>query len=266
MEIPVIESGLRRFQSPNSVVHLRTLWTWAALIVAFVATFSSLLRRSKRVILGFRKVRSVNSHLHSRTFDDDVSSCSSDDESDDDEKEEEELVTDSDEMEVGDFEDVQGQNGNSVRRFTWPELARDESVVKFWDGLGLRFGRPSGSISLLDLDRDETLRSFRWGSGDIPAVRVASPETFLWAREGGVRFWDARAPAAESATWQAEVLGRLVGIGGEDNEVYLGDDVGKLTVVDLRNVRSPLAETWWCRDGDGLVSWCRNAARCLTRL
>lgn len=278
MEVPAIEWGLSRFQSPNLLVHLRTMWTWAALIVAFVATFSSLLRRSKRIILRFRKVNSVNSHLHSRTFydddGDDVSSCSSDDESDDVEEEgEEEVVTDSDEKDFGDFEEVQEQYGNFNRHFAWPELARDRSVVKFWDGLGLRFGRPNGSISLLDLDRAEILRSFRRGSGDVPVVQVASPETFLSAGEGGVRLWDARAPAVDCATWQAEGLGRPVGIGVEDNQIKLCDHVGKLTVMDLRNVRSPLGEEWWCRDGavtecdgDGLVSWCRNAARCLTQL
>lgn len=284
MEIPIIESGISRLQSPNSLLHLKVLWTWAALIIAAIATFSSLIRRSKRVILRFQRGKSVFIHPSSCPYssDDGDSCCSSDDESDveDQEGEEDELSSCSEE-DFGDFKEIQGQNGKSDQHFSWPELSRDGSVVKLWDNLALRFDSRNDSIRLLDLNRDEDVRSFLSKPDDVWAVHAASPGTLLSAGRGGVKVWDAREAAAgpteaADSTWRAVGLGRLVGgLGGGINEVYLGDDVGRLAAVDIRNVRSPFAETWWWGDGDGavtegendgLVSWYRSAARCLTRL
>lgn len=283
MEIPVIESGLNRLQSPSLLPHL---WTWAALFLAAAATFGSLIRRSKRVIRRLRRVKSVISFPQSTASyssddddasDDDVPCSSSDDEAESDEQEDDDEPSSESEKGLGDWDEIRGQNGKYDQHFAWPEAARDASVVKLWDGLGIGFDQARGLISVRDLNRDETVRSFRWGSDEIPAVHAHSPATFSSAGKAGLKVWDARGPAeAAGATWQAKSFGKLVGIVGGNNELCIGDDVGKLMVVDLRHVRAPLAETWWSGDGadtavqhggsSGFVSLCRNAARCLTRL
>lgn len=257
MNFVIVDSGLSRFQNPSFLLHLKALWTWAALIIAAIATFNSLIRRSTRILLRIRKGKSVISLPPLYTSDDEFY-YSDDDESSDDGEDDDELVTSSDsEKDFGDFEESQGINGESGHDFEWPELARgDGSVVKLWD-----HGR-----------------SFLLKSDEIKAVHLASPALVLLAGREGVKVWDARAGSAgpavsASVTWEAEGMGRVVRIRGEDySKVYVGDDVGRVRVVDLRNVRSTSAESWWhcdcavtegdCHGGDGLVSWCRSAARC----
>ncbi|ONK68170.1 uncharacterized protein A4U43_C05F8310 [Asparagus officinalis] len=263
MEIPIIESGISRLQSPNSILHLKVLLTCAALIIAAIATFSSLIRRSKRIILIFRRGKSVFSHPFSCPYssDDGDSCCLSDEESDaEDQEEEEDELSSCSEKDFGDFKEIQDQNGKSDQHFFWPQLSRDESVVKLWDNLGLRFDPRNDSIGLLDLNRDEDVRSFLSKPDDIWAVHVAHPGTLLSAGRGGVKVWDAREAAAgptepAHSTWRMVGHRRLVrGLGGGINEVYLGDDEGRLAAVDIRNVRS-----WG--DGDGAVTEATGASK-----
>lgn len=300
MEISPFDAEIDRLQNYsiiNSLLHqlpdIGSLCASIVLILAASAAFVGVGRQTELLIFRHRKGRSGISHPVAAYSND--NSCSSTDDDDDDdtdeEEEEEEEVSSSDEYESACGSDIYGDDelghgGNSGSRPFWQELGLGGAVVKTWEGLGLGLDRSSGLISLLDLNRGEVLRSFLPGAGQMPAASLSSPAVVLSAVErvgaAAVRVWDVRvggqAPsaAAELPPFRRR---RVVGIaGGGEGKVYVSDDVGAVSVTDLRNLRSPLRETLWEADavnvehltgsgrGGSVVSWCRNAVRCLPLL
>ncbi|KAJ0962719.1 hypothetical protein J5N97_027841 [Dioscorea zingiberensis] len=248
MEIPLIESGIVIDPSFLSrfVSDLNGLWAYCALVLAAVAAFSSLVRRKRLVIFRFPRGKSVIPSPPTYFSDaDDVSSSSdADTDEDDEDGNDDEVESDDDEREsfFGGYWEGEGRNGNSEERVFWPELLGGGAVVKLWDGLGLGF-RSSGTeklVSLMDLSRGDTIGSFPAGRGQM-AVFMESPAVVLSAAAemGGnfsIRAWDARAGGTVAAAELGQRRRRRVeGIAGREGRVFVRDDAGDVSVVDLRN-------------------------------
>ncbi|KAK1281019.1 hypothetical protein QJS04_geneDACA003030 [Acorus gramineus] len=227
-ELNLISQGFEAVQNPNFSRFLlitKSFWTWGALLIAVAAAFGSLLKRVKLVILRHHRGKSVNLQPPSYESETDFSDAESESPSDE--------SSDGEEDSSGNFSDDEGQNRKSGFCFSW----RPEELVRAWDG---------------DLRRSsEIVRSFFSGIQISPAVEVtaAAEED---SGQVAVRAWDARVgrrfPAAV-AGWRARGVRRVAGVSaGGDNRVYVGDDSGKVTFVDWRNVRSPVV-TWWESDG-----------------
>ncbi|XP_077242256.1 uncharacterized protein LOC143882690 [Tasmannia lanceolata] len=315
MEIPIMsrisgfESSINPLQNPSLISRIfqlsgidqipefYTFWTWGALILAAIATLTSLTNRPNLVFSRLPKGNSVISPPLLR-FSNEDDTCSSSSEDDDDCHEltsENFLVANSSK-----FDEYQGQIGKLKR---WQQLsAGNGSVVKLWDGLGLGFENSNGYISMWDLNRGKIIRSFITGQGQIPAICLKSPAVVLSAGVGNIgkvalRVWDSRvggqipATVAEWKPRRREIVG--IDSGGVE-KVYVRDDVRSEVVVrDLRNMRAPLegltesdVQTWFDADavivGDGdedfddvttlglaengcgsdsVVSRCRNAVK-----
>ncbi|KAL5726116.1 hypothetical protein ACHQM5_009186 [Ranunculus cassubicifolius] len=303
MEIPVLnritgfEAGITRFPNPSLIsrafhfsaledtIKIRTLWTWGALIIALLATFSSLITRIKLLIFRLRKGTSVISQpLLQQLYDEDSdedddvrSSISSEEEYDessssdgeDDATYENTRKFDEDFRVAGcNYEGTLGHR----RNFSWSDFVNGKSVVKSWEGFGLS----ESLISLWDSNKSDI-------STDISAFTMPSPSVIVSAgletsRNVALRVFDTRVgrqiPQIFSE-WQQP--NRLQRFSGEDN----GEDVRVSSVVvrDLRKIATPLENvtesdviTWFdadavviddgeiCKLGNGsVVSRCRNA-------
>ncbi|KAJ6854128.1 putative formin-like protein 3 isoform X2 [Iris pallida] len=238
METPL----LVELQNPNFIYNLRALWTLAALVLGAAVAALISTRSGTTLLPRMCDGRSVIPHSSSYSYssDDDDDSCSNpDDHSDDEDDDDSEETTPplSDLSSSGDDEEeFQGQYDNS------------DSVVKFWDEAGFRPGPPC-SILTAEAEVEEEGR----GSGHLAVVRL----------------WDARS-AEVAATWRTEGAVAVAGVGTREERVYVVDGIGRVTVVDLRNVRSAVGE--FRRWSDAVVSageeaWRRNAAAaamCLT--
>ncbi|KAJ4974114.1 hypothetical protein NE237_007288 [Protea cynaroides] len=272
LEIPVInrissfEAGLNRLHNPSFVSRVTnllsieeiflnySLWTWGALILAVVATFSSLVNRSKLVIFRFcRQQRPVGSEhfLRPLIHEDEHDSCSSSDE--------DELPTSPFENQrpfdedfrvagSGDYDEDQGQKLKFRSPFSWSDFASGKSVVKLWDGLGLGLKIQGSStesiVSMWDFNKDEIISSFCGGGWcQIPAISRTAPPVILMggveeSRNAALRVWDARVgrqiPAvfAEFGTSGRRIVG--VDSGGVE-KVYITDS-GSVTLRDMRKI------------------------------
>ncbi|KAJ4960830.1 hypothetical protein NE237_020740 [Protea cynaroides] len=256
-------------------------WTWGALILAILTTFSGVINRTKLFILKlWRQQRSVNSeHLLRPLVDDDNDDESRSSSSSDDEDNLPTLPFDY----QTDFRMVDGscsydedQRHNRLklrRQFSWSDFTSGKSVVKLWDdlglGLGLRFeGSSTESVVLMwDLYNDEIISSFHGGGGcQIPAISWAAPSVMLTAglEESGnvaaVRVWDARVGSqipAVFAEWQPRWRSILGVDSSEMEKVYAIDNRSSATVRDIRKVTKvgfPLEseeDTWW--DNDAVI-------------
>ncbi|XP_074586714.1 uncharacterized protein LOC141842407 [Curcuma longa] len=247
MEIPLMAEALRiPGLAARLLSDLAGAWASVALLVAGFAAFYGFLSHAKLALLRYGRSASVISFPSSYSSsgdDDDSSESPSDDEEDEDPP-----SSSSDE-----YDSASENNGVDWR----PDggcldLALGGTVVRTWEGLGLGFDRAGGGlISLVDLNRDQVLRSFLTQVPDA-AVSLASPAVVLSAAEGAaaaVKVWDARAagewtPAA-AAEWRTARRRRVVGVAGGEGRVYVGDDDGVVTAADLRRGGSPLVvETW----------------------
>ncbi|KAH7658485.1 YVTN repeat-like/Quinoprotein amine dehydrogenase protein [Dioscorea alata] len=300
MDIPLIESGI--IINPNFLSRLlaglNSLWAYCALAVAAVAAFSSLAKRTRLVFFRFPRAKSVIPHPPTYFSDtDDVSSSDSYDDTevedeDDDDHEDDAMASDDDESDsfCGNCWVDEGRNGDSEERDFWPELVGGGAIVKVWDGLGLGF-RKSGAeklISLMDLSRGDAISSFLAGRGQIPAAFMESPAVVLSgaADIGGnfnIKAWDSRTGGeASSVAFGPRRRRRVEGIAGGEGRVFVRDDAGEVSLVDLRNGKTTAVagETFWDAgavfvDGGGddegksgvvsgssVAAWCRNAVRC----
>lgn len=302
MDIPLIESGI--IINPNFLSRflagLNSHWAYCALAAVAVAAFSSLAKRTRLVFFRFPSAKSVIPHPPTYFSDtDDVSSSDSDDdteaeeEDDDVNHEDDAMASDDDESEsfCGNCWVDEGRNGDSEERVFWPELVGGGAIVKVWDGLGLGF-RKSGTeklISLMDLSRGDAISSFLAGRGQIPAAFMESPAVVLSgaADIGGnfnIRAWDSRTGGeASGVSFGPRRRRRVEGIAGGEGRVFVRDDAGEVSLVDLRNGKTTAAvggETFWDADavfvdgggddegksgmvgGSSVAAWCRNAVRC----
>ncbi|XP_004514831.1 uncharacterized protein [Cicer arietinum] len=259
---------------------------WGAVILALVATFSSIINKVTVFIIHLRKKASS---LPSIAFDDDDDYTTSDDEdsaNDDDvisyssssDFEEEPSISSS--SSFHEFfrvsgssyrinDEFQSLNDRHKRQrsigdiFSLFELAKNENVVKLWDSIGFGLG----------LDFDDYEDGVFSSKNDVvskqhaPSSSVASPAVVVSAGEGGrgnlaVEIWDTRLRRRKPsvvAEWGPTVGTVRVESGGVQ-KVYVTDN-GRdgLTVGDMRKVSMPLGNvtevdaynTWW--DADAVV-------------
>ncbi|XP_010264071.1 PREDICTED: uncharacterized protein LOC104602168 [Nelumbo nucifera] len=303
MEIPVIsringfEAGINCLQNPSFVSRLfhlagiekvslnYSLWTWGALIVAFLATFSSVIARTQLLIFRLWRGRPVTSeHIFRTLVDDDDDedesfSCSSSDDEDETVSEFENRGPIDEDFRVAGSRNCDEDREESFRLrhrrrrsscedgSSWSDFASSKSVVKLWDGLGLGFRNPSENvISMWDLNKDQTICSFFGGRCQFPAVSMVSPAVILSAglenrRNAALRIWDARVGRqipASFAEWQPRQR-RITGVdSGGVEKVYVRDDASSVVVRDMRNLGLPLdstepesEKTWW--DADAVI-------------
>lgn len=283
------EAGITRLKDPSFSVYceeeffeflkLRSFWTWGALLFAAIATFSSVLHWTKIVFFRLGSRDSAISEPLIR-FDDDpddeMCSVSSGSDCDDPPSTSEmsRFVGDEDFRLLGSMKSDQDRPKNRSLDLVKGSSAfygEEENdyfsggVVKLWNELGFGLERPSGLISMWDLNRGEILRSFMDGRSQIPVTTTASPAVMVSAGVVGMKIWDARVgsqtPAA-AAEWRT-LRRRVVRIdSGEVGQVCVRDHGGSVVVRDMRNLASPLAEitesdeqTWFDADavmvGDG---------------
>lgn len=286
------EAGMKCLQNPSFISRFSSFpsfWKWGALIFAIFATFGSVIKRIKLILIRLHTVKpSSNQTVYVSEFsdDDDVSLASSDDE----QEGEEDRPTTSfrGQHRVDDDFCVRGsilsfktqwQNGQLRQRRrrtsggTWSEFASGKSVVKLWDSLGFTLDidedlfnyDPKNVVSTWDLHHEEKPSDLSGGAWGVPA---AVP-TVLFTAEGNEKGdglilggYDTRMRSsvpALYAEWRypAEKVAGVstAGVG----KVYVRDDVsGVVTVGDVRNVRRPLeslresdGDTWW--DADAVI-------------
>jgi hypothetical protein len=263
-------SLISRFTS----IQLYTFCKWGALIVAFLATFTSLINRFKLIIFHVFRVKSLASSSSSKHLlqdldsdldysdnDEEVDSSSSSDNEFDDEEFESSSQFDEDFRVAG--------RSKIWRCFSWSDFAAGKSVVKLWDGfgLGLDFEDSVGSeISIWDLDRDEKIRSFFGSRFENPAMAISSPAVILSTEAdankksvllSGYDKRMSRQTPVLYADWRQQ--GRqIVDVNSDGvSKVYLTDGItGGVTVGDMRNIKTPLEnltesddDTWLEADG-----------------
>ncbi|KAI9169177.1 hypothetical protein LWI28_008218 [Acer negundo] len=197
MEIPVInriiefETNMKALHNPSfasQVLSLsNTFMKWSALILALIASFTTIINRVKILIIKLQTHPSLASQQLDLIDDDDydsetASSCSfSEDENDEEEEEDDETVTtsfrvDEDFCVRGSgrvYIDEQWRNGNmGLRRrrrrsigdlFSWSEFTGGKSVVKLWEDLGFGLG-----FDDVDEDENDVLRGS--DSGNLFAI------------------------------------------------------------------------------------------------
>lgn len=284
MEIPII-NRMSNFDDPSVLSRLFpisqisqpfSLWKWGALILALLATFTSIINRTKILIIRLRKRSSLAAQpLHSEPDDGGFSdseddTCSSISSDDDDDAEPMSLIEDDKNVRVGYCEDEPQSHKTKLRicrsigdRLFLSELTNGKSIVKLWDGLSL--DNSCGSlVSIYDLNKDLNKSSFFGGTHRFPSVSVTSPAVVVSTMTGNamntaLRVWDTRVGRqipAIFAEWRPQ-MGKRVSIStGGIEKVYVRDDVtGELTVGDMRNASSPLQNvtecdggTWWDAD------------------
>ncbi|EOY00135.1 hypothetical protein QUC31_014388 [Theobroma cacao] len=294
MEIPVInrisdfEAGINSLNNPSflsqvfalsgieKIYEAYSFWKWGALILALVASLSTIINRLKILIIRFRRDHSLPSQplLHDTDFDTDTDcSCSSSE----DEREYEEPSTSQSWRQVDENFRVRGsahciddqwQNRKFTLRkrrssigdlFSWAEeLTSGKSVVKLWDNLGLGFGldldESDNVLNVYDVNKETKLTSFFGGKCIFQAVSAPSSSSAVVVSAGAdssfrrvaVSAWDTRLPCripSILAEWRPKKSVEkiaAVNAGGVE-KVYIRDDVtGELTVADMRKVSSPL--------------------------
>ncbi|XVE92583.1 hypothetical protein REPUB_Repub01dG0110900 [Reevesia pubescens] len=294
MEILVInrisdfETGISSLNNPSFLSQVYALsriekiyqaysfWKWGALILALVASLSTIINRLKILIIRFRRYHSTPSQplLFDTDFDTDTDfSCSSSD----DEREYEEPSTSQNWRQVdedfrvrgsGHVIDDQWQNSNfslltrrsSIKNlFSWAEeLTSGKNVVKMWDNLGLGFGfdldESDNDLNVYDVNKEEKFTSIFGGKSDFQVVSASSssPAVVVSAdvdsstRRVAVCAWDTRLRCRIPtilAEWKpkksVEKITTVIADGVE--RVYIrGNVTKKLTLDDMRMVSSPL--------------------------
>ncbi|XP_022725008.1 uncharacterized protein LOC111281548 [Durio zibethinus] len=309
MEIPVIhrisdfEGGINTLNNPSFLSQVYALsgiekiyeaysfLKWGALILALVASLSTIINGLKILIIRFRQHHSLPAQplLHDTDFDTDTdSSCSSSD----DEPEYEEPSNSQNWRQVDEdfrvrgsahFIDDQWQNRNFTPRtrlssigdlFAWAEeLTSGKNVVKLWDNLGLGFGLNldgrDNVLNVYDFNKETKLTSIFGGKSIFQAVSApsSSPAVVVSAcadsssRLVAVSAWDTRLHCqlpAILAEWRPKTsVEKIAAVNADGVEkVYIrGDVTGKLTLGDMRKLSSPLTEsdvdTWW--DADAVI-------------
>lgn len=276
MEIPLLntiagfEAGITRFEDPSffsrfvefsEFLKLHSFWTWGALVLAAIATFSSILHRTKIAFFQLGSRDSAISDPLVRFEDDpDNESCSALSESDCDDppstSEVSSFVGDEDFRLLGSMksDDDRRKNRNlDLLKGSSSAFYEDDcfsgGVVKLWNELGFGFERSNGRNSMWDLNRGEILRSFMAGRSQVPATTTPSPVVLVSAGAAGMRIWDARVGSqtlAAAADWQT-LRRRVVGIdSGEVGKVCVREHGGSVVVRDMRNLASPLEEITEC--------------------
>lgn len=306
MEFPEInmisnfEAGVKCLQNPSlvsrffalspieKVPQVYSFWKWGALILAILATFSSLVRKIKLLFIYIRRIKPSAEPLLQYLGEDfdfsdddedvDDDKCSSTASSDDEDLLDQQIDVDFTVAGSSFYFREKGQNGNlrfrrrrnSLERFPWTEFSAGKNVVKLWDSLALGLDYEyedlsKSVVSLWDLNQEEKLGYLFSGSSEVPSVTMASPSVVLSSEvknnQNGVVLaaYDTRIKSkspAICADWGAG-SGKVVGVNGSGvGKVYVRNEAaGMLTVGDMRNVKTPLekidGDTWW--DADAVI-------------
>lgn len=295
MEIPVInrisdfEKGINALNNPSlisqvsgieKIIQTYSFWKWGALIIAFLASFSTIINRFKILIIRFRQ-KYHHSLPNQPLLDDGTdfetdtdSSCAS---SDDEQEYDEPSTSDQYWRQVdedfrvrgsGHLIDEQWRNRKFTLRkrrssigdlFSWAEGGK--SVVKLWDNLGLGFGldldESDNLLNVYDVNKETKFASIFGEKSAIQAVSAtsSSPSVVVsagvdsFARRFSVSAWDTRLncrlPAILAEWSPKKSLEKIAAVTADGVEkVFIrGDVTGKLTVGDMRKVSSPLAES-----------------------
>lgn len=272
-------SLISRVFSLEKVPQTFNFWKWGALILAILATFSSLIRKIKLLFIYIRKIKpSAEPLLQYLGEDFDLSDDDYCGDDNDDKCSSAASVSDADDEDLLLDEPIdkdftvagssfyfngQGQNShlrsrrrtNCLEKFPWTEFSAGKNVVKLWDNLSLGLGLDyeyedlsRSVVSLWDLNQQEK----------IPAVAMGT-----LSMENGVVFaaYDNRMKSDTPAVRADWATGTFVGVDSSGvGKVYVRDEVnGGLTVGDMRNVKTPLEkiteidgdDTWW--DADAVI-------------
>ncbi|OIT06265.1 PREDICTED: uncharacterized protein LOC109209850 [Nicotiana attenuata] len=234
LQNPSLISQFFSLSAIEKVPQVYSFCKWGALVLAIVASFSSLIRKSKLLFFYVRKIKpstepllqylSENINFSDDDDDDECSSVSSNDE---------ELTQVDEDFSVAGssfYFKEQGQQSNlrlgrrrsSYEWFPLTEFSAGKSVVKFWDSLTLG----------LDFNDSFNISDFTVLSSE---VRDAKTGVVLAGYDTRMR----RQSPAICAEWGT---GKVLGISGNGvGKVYVRDEVaGVLTVGDLRNVKTPV--------------------------
>ncbi|KAF9591397.1 hypothetical protein IFM89_004082 [Coptis chinensis] len=314
MEIPVLsrisgfEAEINRLQNPSLIsryfhlsaieetIKIQSFWTWGALIIALIATFTSFISRLKLVVYRFQRGNSVITQpLLQQLYDDEeyedetCSSCSSSYSSDDEDESTSayESRYDEDFTVAGNYEETQGHNSKfkltrrnscSFDNFSWSDFVNGKSVVKSWDGLGLglNFEKASESlISLWDLNKNEITSSFSSGMCQIPALSMPSPAVIVAAgletsRNVALQVFDTRVGRQIPqifAEWQPRRKFEKLYIQNDvsvNNRAVVVRDIRKVDLL-LENLTESDVNTWWDSDAvivDGNQQVCYSGNGC----
>lgn len=157
-----------------------------------------------------------------------------------------------------------GEDGDGDQ-FSWADFSGGKSVVKLWDNLRFEFDQchsNANEISLYDLIKEQKIGSILAGKSQLAPSLTSNVLLSAAADVFGktsVNLWDTRVGSqipALIAEWKP-MAGKILGVKfAGDQKVYIRDEnAGKLTVGDLRNVKSPLenitaadVETWFDAD------------------
>ncbi|KAG8366626.1 hypothetical protein BUALT_Bualt17G0099300 [Buddleja alternifolia] len=274
------EAGMKCLQNPSSISQFFSfpgiLLKWGAVIIAILATFSSIFKRIKLILIRVHTVKPSSMHQNEEitefSEDDDVSLASSDDEQEEGEKN---SPTTSFRRHDEDFCVKGSQNVHLRQRRrrsgggAWSEFTSGKSVVKLWDSLGLSLDFDEdlinyGSNDVVSLwDYDQGQEEYSGGVWNIPAVVMTAESD---GKGDGVVLggYDTRMRSRVHSLygeWRSPAAEGVAGIenGGGVSKVYVRDEVnGVVTVGDVRNMRMPLGsvresdgDTWW--DADAVI-------------
>lgn len=212
---PSLVSGFLPLSGIEKVPQVYSFWKWGAVILAILATFSSVIKRVKLLILHIRRIKpSPESLLQHLDLDLDLTDDSDDDDGGDGGDDNQTSVYSSDDEEdepttsfwfqspgdedfsvkgSGNFFRNHWQNANlNLRRrilgeksgleLNWADFPAGKNVVKLWDSLGLSLSfdpfEDSDSesvVSLWDFNKEQKINDIFSGGAHFPAVSVAAP-------------------------------------------------------------------------------------------
>ncbi|KAK4376448.1 hypothetical protein RND71_002744 [Anisodus tanguticus] len=271
------EAGVKCLQNPSLIQKLPQVyhfWKWGALILAILATFSSLMRKIKLLFILIRRIKPSTEPLLQYLGED--FDISDDDDENDDKCSSSETFSDDEDLLLDQqidegqnrnftvagssfyFREKEGQNRNlrtrrrrnSLERFPWTEFSAGKNVVKLWDSLALgldyEYDDLSKSVvSLWDLNEEEKIGNLFSGSSNVPSVVMASPAVVLSSEVKNDRndvvltAYDTRMKSNSPAICADWGAGKVVGV--NSSGVYVRNEAdGILTVGDMRNVKTPL--------------------------
>lgn len=272
LNYPPFNSRLHLLSGIHKIYETHNFFKWGALILALIASLSTIINKLKAFIIGFRSHHSLPSQalLYDTDFDTDTDSSS-----DDEPEYEEPSFTSRTWRQVDeDFRVRESGSGHLVgdewrkSYFTIPkrrsseELSRGKSVVKLWDDLKFGFGVESNDVlNVYDTNKGTNAASIFGGKDGFQAISapLSSPAVIISAGVDSlpgrvaVGVWDTRlrcrvpAIVAEWSTKQSVEKIAAINADGVEKVYIMGDVTGKLaTVGDMRMVMSPLRNLTKC--------------------
>lgn len=226
-----------------------SLWKWGALILALIATFTSISTRIKHLVIWVRSIKRSSSKQLLQCFDDDFDFSDDDDDT---------SSTASDGEESDDSNSIDGRDESELRRdlFSWSDFSAGKSVVKLWDSFGLNLDfqdSPESENSSWGLDENLKISDFLAGKNKISAAGKLSPAVVYLAEVSRndkfvLGAYDRRVSndfPVVCAEW-APKRGNIAGGSLAGGELRM-----RKVVTPLNNLTESDVETWW--DADAVI-------------